>query len=391
MSQNKVYQDRNFQIVCGIGLMGMMVVSMVVPAFPKMVEELGVGEQSIGLLITLYTLPSFLLAPLAGVMADRFGRKRLIVPSLFLFGIFGGGCAFAPNINTLLILRVLQGIAGAPLMGVTGAIIGDLFSGQNRAEAMGIYTTVGYVGYIIYPLIGGALAGILWNYTFLPFLIAIPLGFIALFFLRCPEPRSAQSLGDYLGDTLNYLKSLKVLWLFLATVITYVILYGAYLTYFSLFIGDRFHASAFTIGLFISGVGLITAITASQAAKLSKRFSVVLLLTVGFAIYAFAMAIIPASPNLWLCILPTIFFGIGHGINLPSQAVIAAGVAPFEHRAGFMSIHSTMRNLGMTIGPLIIGLVFTLTNLSATFLIAALIALIIPVMAIIIGREKLSA
>ena len=365
--------------------------AMVVPAFPTMVEALGVSEQSIGLLISVYTLPNFLFAPLAGVMADRLGRRRLLIPSLFLFGIFGGACALAPDFKTLLILRGLQGLGGAPLMGVPGAIIGDLFSGQKRAEAMGLSTTIMYVGYVVYPLLGGALANFAWNYAFLPFLIAIPVGLIALVSLRCPEPQSKQSLKDYLGNALRYLKSLKVLWLFSATVITYILLYGAYLTYFGFFLEDRFHASPFTIGLFLSILGLTTAVTSSQLGRLSKRFSVASLIIGAFAIYAFAMAIIPVVPNLWFCLMPTILFGIAHGLNLPSQRIIAAGVAPLEHRAGFMAIQSTMIPLGMTIGPLIIGLAFSFTGLNVTFVIAALIALIIPIMAAIIGTGKLSA
>jgi len=391
MAETRVYRDRNFQIVCGASLMGMMMVAMVVPAFPTMVEAFGVSEQSIGLLISVYTLPNFLFAPLAGIMADRLGRRRLLIPSLFLFGIFGGACALAPDFKTLLILRGLQGIGGAPLMGVPGAIIGDLFSGQKRAEAMGLNTTAMYVGYVIYPLLGGALANFAWNYAFLPFLIAIPVGIIALVSLRCPEPENKQSLKDYLGNALRYLKSLKVLWLFSATVITYILLYGAYLTYFSLLLGERFHASPFTIGLFISIIGVMTAVASSQLGRLSKRFSVASLIIGAFGIYACAMAITPVVPNLWSCLLPTILFSIAHGLNLPGQRIIAAGIAPLEHRAGFMAVQGTMIPLGMTIGPLIMGLAFSFTGLNVTFLIAALIALVIPIMAVIIGKGKLSA
>ena len=391
MEQTKIYRDRNFQIACGASLMVMMMAAIIVPAFPKMVEALNVPEQSIGLLITVLTFPQFLFAPLGGILADRLGRKRVLVTSLFLNGLFGGGCALAPNFNILLILRVLQGIGAAPLMNVASAIIGDIFSGQRRAEAMAINTTVMYVGYIVYPVLGGALAGIAWNYAFLPYAIAIPLGLIAIIFLRCPEPQSEQGLKDYLLDALRYLKSLKVLWLFSATVITYILLYGAYLVNFSLLLGSRFHASPFTIGLFISILGVITAITAYQVGRLSQRFSVVSLIIGSFAIYALAVAIIPVSPNLWLCLLPTIIFGIAHGLTLPSQRVIAASITPLEHRASFMSIQGTMIMLGMTIGPPIMGLVLSFTSLNVTFLIAALIALIIPIMSLIIGKEKLSA
>ena len=76
MSEIKVYRDRNFQIVSGTSLISMLMVAVIVPAFPKMVESLNVTEQSIGLLITMMTLPQFLFAPLGGVMADRLGMLR---------------------------------------------------------------------------------------------------------------------------------------------------------------------------------------------------------------------------------------------------------------------------------------------------------------------------
>jgi len=389
--EEKVYKDRNFQIVCASGLVAMMGVSMIVPAFPAIMDTLRVSEQSIGLIITLSTMPSLLLTPIAGIMADRYGRKRILVPSLFFLGVFGGCCAFAPNFTILLVLRVLQGISCALMFGALGAIIGDLFTGQKRAQAMGYNTTAMYGGYILYPVIGGALAGLGWNYAFLPFFIGVPLAFVAWAFLRCPEPESQQSLRSYLGEALHYLKGLKVLWLFSSSVLTYVLLYGAYLTYFSVLLEGRFQASPVIIGLFISTLGLFTAVASSQVGRLSRRFSMVSLITFGFIVYAFAMASVMFLPYIWLCLLPTIIFGIAHGLNLPGQQVIAAGVAPFEHRAGFMAISGTMNFLGMTIGPVIMGLIFGLTSLNTTFLIAAVIALIIPGMAVLIGKSRLSA
>jgi MFS family permease len=133
MTETKVYRNRNFQIVCAANPMHMMLAAVITPAFPTIMETLGISEQSIGLLISVFTLPTFLFTPLAGIMADRFGRKKLLVSSLFLYGIFGAACALAPDFKTLLVLRGLQGIGGAPMLAASLAIIGDLFSGQKRA------------------------------------------------------------------------------------------------------------------------------------------------------------------------------------------------------------------------------------------------------------------
>jgi ACDE family multidrug resistance protein len=387
MQEINIYRDHNFQIVCSVGLIVMMTVAAIVPAFPKIVEAFEINKQTVGLLITAFSLPCFLFAPLGGIIADRLGRKRLLVSSLLLSGIFGGACAFAPDFKSLVILRILHGVAGAPLPSISLTIISDLFSGTKRNEAIGFNNSVMYMGYIMYPILGGALAGIAWNYPFLLFPLSIPLGVVALTSLHCPESKNVQSLRDYLEGTLHYLKSWKVVWLFSATMITYILLFGGFFIYFTILLGSRFHAHPLTIGLFISMIGLVTAITSSQVGRLSKRFSTVSLIVGAFVIYAFAMAMVPVMPRLWLCLLPTIFFGIAHGLNLPSLAVMASQITPLEHRAGFMAIQGTMIPLGMTVAAPIMGLFFNLTNLNNTFFIAALIALIIPLMAIFIENK----
>lgn len=390
MQQINIYRDRNFLIVCSIGLMVMMTVATIVPAFPKIVEAFELKEQTVGLLITAFTLPCFLFAPLGGIIADRLGRKRLLVFSLLLTGIFGGACAFAPDFKSLLVLRILQGVTGAPLASISLTIISDLFSGIDRAKALGFNNMVMYIGYIIYPVLGGALAGIAWNYPFLLFLLFIPLGLMALVSLQCLEPKNVQSLRDYLADTLHYLKSWKVVWLFSATMIAYILLYGGFFIYFTILVGSRFHAYPFTIGLFISLIGFITAITSAQVGRLSKRFSAISLIAGAFVQYACAMVIIPLMPRLWLLLFPTILFGIAHGLTLPSLAIIASQITPLEHRAGFMAVQGTMVPFGMTVAAPLMGLFFNLTDLNITFFIVALIALLIPITAMFIGKKAQS-
>jgi ACDE family multidrug resistance protein len=390
MTDTKIYCNHNFLIAISASMMVMMIAAAIVPAFPSIIATFNINAQDVGLLITAYTLPSFLFGPLGGVLADRLGRKRLLIASLFLFGIFGGGCVFARDFNTLLILRVIQGTCSAPLGGIGLTIISDIFSGHQRAQAIGFNTTAMYIGYIIYPLIGGALAGIAWNYPFLIFFVSIPIAIAAIFILDCPEPKQKQTLKEYLGSVLHYLKSWKVVWLFLSVMLAYVILYGAFLNYFSILLGDRFQASPILIGSFISLVGLMTALGSLLVGRLSRKFPPVLLVIASFVIYAFSMALIPVMPGIWFYLIPIVIYGFAHGINLPSLIVIASHITPLEHRAGFMALRGTMLTLGMTLAPVIMGLIYSRTNLDATFYIAGLIALIVPVMAVLVGVKRIA-
>jgi MFS transporter, ACDE family, multidrug resistance protein len=390
LTETVIYRNRNFHIALGSSLVMMMLAVAIVPAFPGVVEAFKLSPQSVGLLITVNTLPTMLLAPLGGMLADRMGRKRLLVPSLIMFGIFGGACALAPDFNTLLILRLAQGLLSAPLQSITFAIISDLFKGRDRAEAMGINGTVMYSGYVIYPIVGGALAGLAWYYPFLVFLAAIPLGVAAIFILHYPEPRSEQSITSYVANTWIYLRSWKTAWLFCSNVLTYVLLFGAYLTYLGILITSRFNATPLALGVLVSVVGICTAAVSSQVGKLSRRFPPSALITVAFIGYAIALAMIPLMPGLWWCLAPAIIFGVSHGLNIPTTSLMASRIASPEHQAGFMAIQTTMILLGMTIAPLVMGLAYSFTDIGGAFFIAAAIALLVPVTAAIIGRRKLS-
>ena len=367
-----------------------MMVVLVSPAFPTMVSQLRVPEESVGLVITLVTLPALVLTPICGILSDRFGRRTVLVPAVILFGIAGGCCAFAPDFNTLLVLRFIQGIGAAPIFNTNTVIISDIFSGNSRAEAMGINTTVSYIGYIIYPILGGFLASLGWQYTFLPFFLAVPLGIYAYFRLKYPEPRNKQNFKVYLKSSLNYMRNIQVAWLFLTAILIYIIFYGGYLDYFSLMMGSRFQASPVVIGFMVAIVGVVIAIVSLQAGRVNRRFLPAAVVTASFVIYAIGMFIIPPVPGIWWCLLPTIIIGIAHGLASPSMALLASYMTPAEYRAGFMSVYGLMINLGMTLAAPITGLAYTMSgmNLDATFIAAGVIALIVPLAAFALGQKR---
>ena len=184
-----IFFDPNLQIVFGVTLIAVMGVASIAPAFPKIMQDLHISAIGVGLLITVFTLPGIFLAPVLGVLADRYGRKKILVPALILFGLAGGGCALARNFSFLLVLRFIQGIGAASLGSLNATIIGDLFQGQARTKAMGYNASILSIGTAGYPAIGGALATFGWNFPFLLPLLAVPLGFVVLLGWRAPtEP-----------------------------------------------------------------------------------------------------------------------------------------------------------------------------------------------------------
>lgn len=366
-SQKKLYLDNNLQIVFGVTLMAVLGVASITPAFPIIIQEFGVSTLGIGLLISAFTFPGVILTPVLGVFADRYGRKRILVPSIFLFGIAGGACALARDFNHLLILRFFQGVGAASLGSLNVTIIGDLYSGRARATAMGYNASVLSVGTAAYPAIGGALAMVAWYYPFVLPILAIPLGFVVLFSLKNPEPKMEQHLKDYFRNVFKSINNKQVIGIFVGCIVTFIILYGPLLTYFPLLLGNSFGASPLIIGLLISVMSLSTALTASQLGKLTKIYSEKTLLKATFLLYGLALLMIPFIPNLQAFLIPIVIYGIAHGLNIPCFHTLMAGLAPIEYRGAFMSLNGMVLRLGQTLGPPLMGAVFSLWGAEGTF------------------------
>lgn len=371
-SKLPLYRDSNLQIVFVVTLIVVMGVSSISPAFPEIRAEFGISKPTVGLLIVVFTLPGVLFAPVLGVLADRFGRKKVLVPSLLLFGIAGSACAIVRDFDLLLALRFLQGIGAASLGILNLTIIGDLYSKRELATAMGYNACVLNIGIPVYFIIGGALASLAWYYPFALSIVAVPAGILVLRSLDSNEPKNQQDFKQYLSSAFQNIKNIQVLGLFSITLFTFIILFGAYLTYFSLLLGgERFNASPLLIGLIMSSMGVTTAATAMQLGNLTRRFSEKTLIKASFVIYALALLIIPFVHTIWLFLIPAVIFGIAQGMNLPSIQTLLIQLADVEYRAAIMSLNGMVLRLGQTLGPLVMSAIFLVGGFEATFFFSA--------------------
>ena len=385
--QPRLIFQTNMQIIFAITLIAVMGVASITPAFPKIKDALGLTNQQVGYLITVFTLPGIFLNPILGVLADRYGRKTIIVPSLFIFAIAGTACAFVEEFNTLLILRFLQGVGAASIGALNVTLIGDLWSGRQRATAMGTNASVLSIGTASYPAIGGALAMLGWHYPFYLSALALPVGLWVLFSLKNPTTRSSEKILKYLKSVLTYLKNTNVIVLFVISILTFIILYGSYLTYLPLALDERFEALPYQIGLILSFGSVTTAVTSPQLGRLTSRFTYKQLLIFSNGLYVVSMLLIPLLGSLWLNLIPAAIFGVAQGINIPGIQTLLAGSAPMEYRAAFMSVNGMVLRLGQTLGPIITGFAFTIAGMEATFIAGAAFAVIMALMIVVVVKR----
>lgn len=389
--ERKLHLDPNLHVVFAVTLMAIMGVSSVTPAFPRIARELGVSTKQVGYLITYFTFPGVILAPITGVLADRLGRKRILVPSLFVFAIAGTACAFVRDFDLLAGLRFVQGIGASSLGALNMTVVGDLYTGKERTTAMGYNASVLSVGTAAYPLIGGALATIGWYYPFFLPLAACPVGLLVACCLKSPEPRNKQQLRSYFADAWQIARQRSILGLFFCGLLSFIILYGAYLTYLPFLVASSFGGTPFVIGVIMSSASASTAVTATQLGKLAGRFSEKRLLAAGCTIYAIGLAVLPFVGHLWLLLLPALIYGVAAALAIPNITSLIAALAPMNQRAVIMSLNGMVLRLGQTLGPVIMAVVYGLWGFHGVYLSGAFLALGMAAVAAIIVQQPVDA
>jgi MFS family permease len=367
----------NLLIVFAVTLTGIMGVSSVTPILPTVAYEFNLSPEQSALLITVFTLPGVFLTPVFGILADWYGRRRVLVPVLTLFGLAGTACFYAQEFSTLLVLRTLQGIGAASLGAMNVTIISDLFRGQERTTALGYNSAVLSIGATMYPAIGGSLALLGWRYPFLLPILAFPTALLVLVKLDSPKTAQSDDIRAYFNAVFRSLRSRKIRTMFLLSTSTFLLLYGPLLTFLPFYMANRFASDSLTIGIVLATSAIGNVISGASLGRLVKRFTSVELLLISYVVYAFALAIIPFMPQAYWLVVPSMLFGIGIGINNPNvQTLIAKSVRP-EQRAAILSINGMVLRLGQTTGPLLMAFLFAVAGPDGSYWVMSGLALAI--------------
>ena len=376
MAEYKLLKDRRLYVIFTITLVGVMGVASLTPALPRISQSLELTKSQVALLISAFTFPGIFLTPIGGVLADRLGRKAVLVPSLFIFALAGFTIFFVRNFHLIILLRVIQGIGAAPLGSINITLVGDFFKGKYRPAAMGYNASVLSLSTASYPLIGGALAGVAWYYPFILPILAIPVGLFVIFGIREPDIEKVTELKQYFKAIGASICKKEVMGIFLLGILTFIILYGAFLTYIPFLVSERFDLAPPQIGILLSISSLTTAIFATQVGKLTHKFGSLILLKTAFILYFVVSLLIPNVNHLVLFLLPILIFGSAQALNMPSLQTSLTNLAPDNQRGAFMSINGMVLRIGQTLGPLIVGIGFSVGDINGVYYLSAFVALL---------------
>jgi predicted MFS family arabinose efflux permease len=377
VSPRRLLGDRSLWLCFAVTMVAVGNVSGVAPAFPQMVDVFGISRAEVGWLVTAYSLPGIVSAPFIGVLADRWGRKRVLVPTVLVFGVAGAACALARDFSVLLGLRAVQGLMAAPLVGLSITIIGDLYDGSDRNAAIGYNATALSVGTTLYPAVGGALATLAWYWPFALPLLALPVGLAVAVGLPAARPASTSTWTDYQSTARRALSDRRILGLLGLNAGFFVLLFGVLFTYLPELMDVRFGTPSAVGGLVLATLSVASGLAATQLGRLSDAVPLARLVQGSFAVLGVALLLMPWAPSAVVVAACAFLFGLAQGINQPALQSRLSALSPDASRGIVLTLNGTVLRVGQAAGPLLAGLLLTWSGLTAVFVAGAAGALLL--------------
>ncbi|MBS3758333.1 MAG: MFS transporter [Desulfobacterales bacterium] len=353
-------------------------VGIVVPLLPVYAHNLGASGLYIALIFGGFSLTRSFFLPWFGRWSDRKGRKPFIVTGLFGYFLVAVAFVMATHVQTLITIRIIQGVASAMIMPVVQAYVGDITPMGKEGVSMGMFNMSAFIGLSIGPLLGGAIK------DFFSLQVAFGcMGILALaaFFLTllCLPPRS----GEYIVISgyrpipwRQLLIDRMIISLFFFRLV-YATCIGIIWGFLPVFADMRFSLSGSAIGLLVMlGIfvsGLLHIPMGWVADRVNKRR----LVFIGGLIVALAILFLSRAKGFWDLFAANLIFGFGGGISMPALMALAVISGNRKESMGsVMSLITIAHSMGMLFGSLCGGLIMDSFQLQNAFSVGAVIMLL---------------
>ncbi|MBP1908135.1 MFS transporter [Methanolobus bombayensis] len=365
-------------LICLVAFFAMSAGALLGPVLPFMVEPLNTSREAVGLILGMYTFSTALSMIGVSFITDRVGRKKILVPCLLINGIAGVACYFSTDMTTLLALRFIQGIGIAGMLPIAMTMIGELYTGLDRVNAMGIMSMTTGFGAVSAPLIGGILASFAWNVPFLFYGLSVPLAIIVAFVL--PETNPHENRSKNRNSIIKAIAEFRVLYTIILSFSIFFLLYTIVI-YVPFILKDNYGFTASQAGLALGIEGIAMATVSSRARVLAAKFGKQKMLMAGFATTGLSIGGLIFAGSLYHVLALLLIFGAGFGMVQPQLNTLATQVAPPGMMGSIVSVFNIMKYAGQTAAPLVLAVVLLNSNMHMVFATSCTFAFLVSLSA----------
>jgi len=333
---------------------------IIIPVIPKLIKELIHGDISEaakygGWLTFAYAITQFICAPLIGNLSDKYGRRPIILISLFAFALDYLLLAFSPTIAWLFLGRIIAGLTGASIT-TASAYIADVSTPENRAKNFGMIGAAFGLGFIIGPVIGGLLGQYGSRVPFYAAAILCMLNFLYGYFIL-PESLDKENRREFEWKRANpitaFLRLKKypsLLGLILAIFLLYVGSHAVHSNW-SFFTMYRFHWDEKMVGISLGAVGLLVGIVQGGLIRwTSPRLGNEKSIYIGLMLYTIGMLLFAFATESWMMFVFLIPYCLG-GIGGPALQATISSKVPANEQGEIQGTMASLMSASAIIGP----------------------------------------
>lgn len=354
-----ILNQAEFQILLFVNFILTLGVVPLAPILSNLTGPLGVTESSIGLIVTAFIIPSIVITPFVGPLADTIGRRPVFIACLSLFGAGGVLIAFVNQFSLVIGLRVVQGIGFAGASPLVITCIGDLYRPPKETTAQGLsFMTVG-LSEAIFPAIVGVVVTFAWRLPF--FLYSLALIAAVAVYGWFPEPaeetplesNSSNETESMIDQVLFVTRQQRAI-AFIMALSASSFVYAGFITYVSFLVVGKGGDATIT-GIVVALTSVVLAAASTQAGRAATAFgNRTYPLIIASLLQAVGILGIVFSPLIYVYPL-TILLGIGNGLVFPLSRSIITDIPSGDVRGSFVSFAESIGRIGHALAPAMMG------------------------------------
>ena len=330
-------------------------------------ESLDTGYILLGLVGASYAVSAFFAGPILGQLADRHGRKPLLmvafVGSAASYVLFGLGIVWE-SVPLLFVSRLVDGLTGGNIL-VAQSALADLTEPDDRARVFGYFSAALSLGFVFGPLAGGLLGDpevVSWFTPALPFWIAAGLGAVnvaliaALFPETLEEPDEGEVSPGLAFKRVKDAFEIPTLRSAYLTELLFIAGFTFFTSFFNVLLVERLGYGPSDIGVFFTALGSgFFLVQAFLVGPIRDRFGSVPTIRAGLVGIAATIAAIAFVQETWHLYALIPFFALSNGVIGPNLAALVSRQAPREEQGRVLGIRSSVQSLGRSGPPFLSG------------------------------------
>jgi MFS family permease len=326
------------------------------PSLPRMQAHFSGAAHADYLVPLTLTVPMLAMAALsifAGSLADRYGRKRMLVWSTAIYAVCGTAPLWLETLPSIFASRALLGVTEAVLMTVSTTMIGDYFAGERRARYMALQTTVASGSAFVLNNLGGAMGELGWRAPYWMYAVSVPLALLMAVYLWEPKNESGPvaHVSDEPGVTFRVHRLVGICAIAVLVGISFMIV-PVHLGY--LFTAIAVHSpSAIGVAFGLNSLGVMCG-TLCFGWIVAPRFSVAGQLALATFVAGLGFAGMAIARSYQALLFAAIVNGFGAGLLLPTAVTWNMRELPFAHRGLGVGAFQSSLFFGMFLNPILV-------------------------------------